>query len=169
MERFYLETKVQAGDAGAISGLAWKFGVPDRSGDEILPGAFKGAKPPLPLLFGHDMSDPVGALHDIKESAAGFEVAGKLLIEDLERAREVRALVTAGAVRGMSIGFLTKAAKAKPGGGRIISALDLYEVSLVTVPMHPGARVTSAKSAIEALSIAAAIQRANFNFQTRTR
>src|SRR5690606_7835324 len=44
MERIFLETKILADAAGAVSGLAWKFGVPDRIGDWIEPGAFKGAK-----------------------------------------------------------------------------------------------------------------------------
>ena len=74
-------------------------------------------------------------------------------------AREVRALVRSGAVRGLSIGFVTRKAAARPGGGRTITSLELMEVSLVTLPMHPGARVTSAKSAVEALRVADAINR----------
>uniref|UniRef100_UPI00350E41C7 HK97 family phage prohead protease n=1 Tax=Jiella sp. LLJ827 TaxID=2917712 RepID=UPI00350E41C7 len=46
------------------------------------------------------------------------------------------------------------------GGGRTISALDLVEISLVTVPAHPGARITSRKAAANAIAIAEAINRA---------
>ena len=161
MERAFIETKVLADDSGSISGLAWKFGSPDRIGDWIEPGAFKGLKLPLPMLFGHDLNDPVGAWDRIEEKADGLHVSGRLLVEEVGRAREVRALVKAGAVRGLSIGFVTKKATARTGGGRTIKALELFEVSLVSAPMHPGAKVTSAKSAAGALALADIIRRAD--------
>lgn len=160
MERLYIETKFNADDAGAISGIAWKFDQPDRIGDVIESGAFKAAKFPLPMLFGHDMGDPVGAWEAGEEKAGGWHVTGKLLVNDVVRAREVSALVKSGAVRGLSIGFITRKAAPRKEGGRTIKALELLEVSLVTVGMHPGAKVTSAKSAVQALALAAAINRA---------
>jgi HK97 family phage prohead protease len=167
MDRLYVETKILADDTGAISGLAWKFGVADRIGDWIEPGAFKGAKLPLPMLFGHDMNDPVGTWDVVTEQSDGLHISGKLLVDDVARAREVRALVQSGAVRGLSIGFLTKQSNARSGGGRTIKSLVLLEASLVTIPMHPGARVTSAKSAVEAIRIAEAINRAAAHFAMR--
>lgn len=167
MERIFLETKVAVDDAGAIRGVAWKFGTPDRVGDVIEPGAFAKAALPLPMLFGHDMSDPVGTWDTASEKADGLHVEGKLLVGEVARAREVHALVKAGAVRGLSIGFLTKKASARPGGGRTIKALELFEVSLVTVPMHPGARVTSAKSAAAALAVAGLLNRATMALRKR--
>ena len=164
MDRLFFETKMLADDTGAISGLAWKFGVPDRVGDWIEPGAFKGTKMPIPLLFGHDANDPVGVWDMATEKSDGLHLSGRLLVEDLPRAREVRALVSSGAVRGISIGFISKAAGARAGGGRSIKSLELLEASLVTIPMHPGAKVTSAKSAVAALTIAAAINRAAAHF-----
>lgn len=160
MDRLFLETKILADDAGAVSGVAWKFATPDRIGDMIEPGAFKGVSLPLPMLFGHDGNDPVGTWDTATEKADGLHLTGKLLVEDVARAREVRALVKSGAVRGISIGFITKKASTRPGGGRTIKSLELLEASLVTLPMHPGARVTSAKSAVEALSLAAILNRA---------
>lgn len=160
MDRLFIETKIAADDAGVVSGLAWKFGEPDRVGDWIEPGAFKAAKLPVPMLFGHDFNDPVGAIDTATEKADGLHITGKLLVDDVARAREVRSLVRAGAVRGLSIGFITKRAMARKGGGRTIAALELLEVSLVTIPMHPGARVTSAKDAIAAIRLAEAINRA---------
>lgn len=160
MDRLFIETKVLADEAGSISGLAWKFAEADRVGDMIAPGAFKKAALPLPMLFGHDMNDPVGAWTEATEKADGLHIAGKLLVDDLPRAREVAALVKAGAVRGISLGFISRKSAARPGGGRTITDLELLEASLVAVPMHPAARVTSAKSAIEAIAIASAITRA---------
>lgn len=160
MDHLFIETKVAADDAGSVSGIAWPFGKPDRVGDMILPGAFKKAALPLPMLFGHDMNDPVGTWDTATEKADGLHLSGKLLVNDVARAREVSALVKSGAVRGISIGFITRKAKGREGGGREISDLELLEASLVSVPMHPGARVTSAKSAVEAIRLAAMLNRA---------
>ncbi len=168
MDRLFIETKILSDDAGAVSGIAWKWKEPDRIGDMIEPGAFKSAKMPIPLLFGHDFNDPVGAIDTATEKADGLHIAGKLLVDDVARAREVRSLVKAGAVRGLSIGFITKKATARKGGGRTITALELLEVSLVTIPMHPGARVTSAKDALQAIAIAEAINRATAALSTGT-
>lgn len=112
------------------------------------------------MLFAHDPADPVGVWDAIEEAADGLRVKGRLLIDHVARAREVRALVREGAVGGLSIGFSTKKAAARKGGGRTITALDLVEISLVTVPMHPRARVTSAKTASNAIALAEAINRA---------
>jgi HK97 family phage prohead protease len=158
--RLDFKASVAVDDAGTITGLAWPFGSADRVGDVIEPGAFKTARPPLPMLFAHDPADPVGAWTGIAETPRGLQVTGRLLVDDVARAREVRALVIAGAVGGLSIGFVSRKAEARKGGGRTIRALDLVEVSLVTIPMHPGARVTAAKSAALSLRLAEAINRA---------
>lgn len=161
MEKLFIETKVAIADDGDISGIAWPFGTVDRVGDVIEKGAFSGAAVPLPMLFGHDMNDPIGTWTEASEQAEGFVVKGALLVNDLPRAREVHALVKAGAVRGLSVGFRTKASRPRKGGGRTISSLELLEVSLVTIGMNPGSRITSAKSAIQAITIAEAINRAS--------
>ncbi|MFG1374683.1 HK97 family phage prohead protease [Xanthobacter oligotrophicus] len=160
MERLFLETKILVDEAGAIEGLAWPFGTPDRVGDVIEKGAFAGVRAPLPMLFGHDPNDPVGVWTAAAEGSDGLRLKGKLLVDEVARAREVRALVRSGAVGGLSIGFVTRKAAPRKGGGRTITALDLVECSLVSIPMHPGARVTSAKSAAAALAIAGALHRA---------
>lgn len=158
--RFEIKAALAVDDAGTITGTAWPFGTPDRVGDIITKGAFTGAPAVLPMLAFHDKSDPVGAWNEIVETETGLQVKGRLLIDEVARAREIHALVRSGAVGGLSIGFITKAATPRRGGGRTISALDLAEISLVTIPSHPGARVTSAKDAAAAISIASAINRA---------
>jgi HK97 family phage major capsid protein/HK97 family phage prohead protease len=99
------------------------------------------------MLFAHDQAQTIGVWDEIQETPEALIVKGRLLIDDVARAREVRALVREGAVTGLSIGFVTKKAAARRGGGRTISALDLHEVSIVPVPSHPGARIISAKAA----------------------
>lgn len=160
MDRLYFETKMGIDDTGAISALAWPFASPDRVGDMIEPGAFKGMKLPIPMLFGHDHGDPVGTWDVANEKSDGLHVSGNLLIAHVARAREVHALVKAGAVKGVSISFITRKSFTRPGGGRTIKGLEMVEISLVTVPMHPGARVTSAKSAVQALQLVGILNRA---------
>jgi uncharacterized protein len=167
MDRFFLETKLDASDDGTIEGLAWPFAEPDRVGDMIIKGAFVGTALPMPMLFGHDQNDPVGVWIGAEERPDGLHLKGRLLVDEVVRAREVRALVRSGAVRGISIGFRTKKSTPRARGGRTIEALELLEASLVTLPMHPGARVTSAKSAVQALSLAAKIQRATAQLTKR--
>lgn len=167
MERAFIQTKMLADEAGSISGIGWPFGAPDRVGDVIEKGAFVDTNLPLPMLFGHDGNEPLGSWSEAKEGDEGLELKGKLLVGEVQRAREVNALVKAGAISGISIGFVTKKAQPRKGGGRTISKVELVEASLVAIPMHPGARVTSTKDAIQALHVAAAINRATAQLQAR--
>jgi HK97 family phage prohead protease len=160
MERLYIETKIAAADDGNISGIAWRYDQADRIGDMIAPGAFAKAAFPLPMLAFHDMGDPIGAWDSAEDKGGAWHIRGKLLVEDVARAREVRALVRSGAVKGLSVGFVAGKVEPRSGGGRLIKTLELLEVSLVTVGMHPDAKVTSAKSAVQALQLAAALNRA---------
>lgn len=145
MERLEIKASISVSDEGEIEGIAWPYGAgPDRIGDEITKGAFSSPSK-LPMLFNHDSGQAVGVWSSVNETPAGLQVKGRLLVNDVERAREVRALVREGAVTGLSIGFVTKKAAPRKGGGRTISALDLHEVSIVPVPCHPAAQVTSVK------------------------
>jgi HK97 family phage major capsid protein/HK97 family phage prohead protease len=146
MDKLEIKAALTVDDAGTITGIAWPFGTPDRVGDIIEKGAF--ASPArLPMLFAHDQAQAVGVWESMTETAEGLQVKGRLLIDDVARAREVRALVREGAATGLSIGFVAKSAKARPGGGRTITALALHEISIVAVPCHPGATITSMKAA----------------------
>ena len=161
-----LETKAafSVDDTGVIAGTAWPFGTPDRVGDLITKGAFGSIAAPLPMLFGHNPDDVVGVWESVAEDDTGLQVKGRLLVDDIPRAAQVRAMVTKGAITGLSIGFQIKSAKPRTGG-RTITGLDLFEISLVSIPAHPGARITVAKDASEAIAIAEAINRAAAHFR----
>lgn len=148
MDRIEIKAQLAVDDAGEITGLAWPFGSPDRVGDVIERGAFAKASAPLPMLASHDQKDTVGVWSEVTETAEGLTVKGRLLVKDVQRAAEVRALIQAGALRGLSIGFVSRKALPRKGGGRTISDLELLEISVVAVPAHPGARITSAKDMI---------------------
>jgi HK97 family phage major capsid protein/HK97 family phage prohead protease len=132
-----------ADDDGTVEGVAWPYGSTDLVGDQIDAKAFEGATAPLPMLFQHD--EPVGVWDEIKSTADGLVMKGRLLINSVARAAEARSLIVEKAVQGLSIGFVTEKASPRKGGGRLISRLSLKECSLVAIPCNPGARITLAK------------------------
>lgn len=146
MDRLEVKAQLSADEAGTITGIAWPFGSPDSVGDVIEKGAFASTGK-LPMLFAHDQGQAIGVWDSVSESADGLQVKGRLLIGDVARAREIHALIKEQAVTGLSIGFVTRKAAPRRGGGRTITALDLHEVSVVPIPAHPGARITSTKAA----------------------
>jgi HK97 family phage prohead protease len=89
---------------------------------------------------------------------------------DVAKGREVLALMRAGAIDGLSIGFRTVRGRtdAKTGTRRLLE-VDLWEISVVTFPMLPAARVSAVK-AVGAASLVAAIRRATraLNSEWRT-
>ena len=159
MNKVEIKASLAVDDAGVITGIAWPFGSPDSVGDIITKGAFNVAVSDLPMLFQHDPADLVGTWEEVRETDEGLAVKGKLHLAESARARAVRGLVQGKLIEGLSIGFRTKAS-ARQGSNRVISALDLFEISLVRNPSHPKARVTSAKQFNSAEAIAAAINSA---------
>ena len=158
-----IKASLDVSDTGEISGIAWPFGSADRVGDMIEKGAFAHSGT-VPMLFEHDRKQPIGVWHGIAETTKGLEVHGQLLIADVQRAREVHALVKAGGLSGLSIGFQTTKSAPRMPRGRSIKSLALHEISLVSVPCHPGARVNSVKSDI-ASAIVETLQRATATYR----
>jgi HK97 family phage prohead protease len=136
---------------GGIAGYASLFGVEDQGRDVVMPGAFRASLARRPasnvrLLFQHDPAQPIGVWDEIREDTKGLYVRGRL-IEEVARAREVMALIRAGALDGLSIGFhAKKAARDAATGQRRLHEIDLWEISIVTFPMLPGARVAAMKT-----------------------
>ncbi|PXW56278.1 hypothetical protein C7450_10827 [Chelatococcus asaccharovorans] len=135
---------------GLFEGYASLFGVPDLGRDVVERGAFRdslgrrGAQG-VKLLWQHDPGEPIGRWLAVGEDARGLKVRGQLNLA-VARAREIHALMRDGAVDGLSIGFRVERARTDPRDGlRHIARLDLWEISLVTFPMLPGARVGSVK------------------------
>lgn len=139
------EAAVTVSDALVIEGYASLFGAPDQGGDIVEAGAYTGSlKTPrrVKMLWQHDPREPIGIWDEITEDATGLYVKGRLL-EDVARAREAAALLQAGAIDGLSIGYRTVRAHKDDTGRRLLSEVELWEVSLVTFPMLPEARVAS--------------------------
>jgi HK97 family phage prohead protease len=160
MDHLELKASIAIDSAGTLSGIAWPFNAgPDQLGDVITKGAFNIAVDDLPILLCHDPEQPIGLWSEVAETADGLTVKGQLFQDD-RRARAVRSMIRSGLITGLSIGFKTKASTPRPNKGRVISSLDLHEVSVVRNPAHPRARILHAKTATAAIAIAAAINRA---------
>ena len=152
---FASEIKLLAGDGGTgtVEGYASVFGLLDRGGDIMMPGAFKKSiaewnrkKKPVPMLWQHNSGDPIGIWTDIKEDDHGLRAKGRLIM-DVPKAAEARALIKGGAVSGLSIGYRTRESDIdRTTGVRKLKQVELWEVSLVTFPMLPEAQVSDVKN-----------------------
>ncbi|WP_425411096.1 HK97 family phage prohead protease [Hyphococcus sp.] len=125
-----------------IEGYAAVFHAPDLNGDVIAPEAFAMSMRPaaVRMLYQHAVEAPIGRWTGFRQDAHGLFIRGEMLLAS-PRAREVHALLQGGAIDGLSIGYQTRRAQKIKGGRRIVEA-DLWEVSVVTFPMAPKARIT---------------------------
>ena len=123
-----------------IAGYASVFGFPDKGGDVVMKGAFAGAGAAVPLLWQHDSREPIGIVETVREDSRGLRITARIV--DCGRGEVAAGLVRAGALDGLSFGYRVKTARANRGlGVRELTLVELIEVSLVTFPMQPLARV----------------------------
>jgi HK97 family phage prohead protease len=100
------------------------------------------------MLWQHDPTQPIGIWDEVREDATGLWVKGRILAE-VEKGREAAALLQAGAIDGLSIGYRTVKSERDGRGRRLLTELELWEVSLVTFPMLPEARVAAKGDALD--------------------
>lgn len=147
-----VETKLQNGEEGGytFSGYGAVFGNEDSHGDIIVKGAFSDfikrveageEKYPM-LMFGHKHRDlPIGKITSMKEDAYGLLITAELT-KGLSVAEDVRAALVHGTIDGLSIGYYTiTATNDFDKGIRYLEALDLLEISVVTVPSNDETRI----------------------------
>ena len=131
-----------------FAGYASLFGVADGAGDVVAPGAFAKSLRArgldrIRMLYQHFAHEPIGIWEDIREDTRGLYVRGRLTTE-IERGRDVLALLNDGALNGLSIGFKTQRARRDPAtGARVLLDVELWEVSVVTFPLLDGSAVTA--------------------------
>ncbi len=122
-----------------FAGYAAVFDRVDRGGDVVRKGAFaqavKAGPERVPLLWQHRPAQPIGRIEQIAEDERGLRVVARLSPQSTEAA----ALLKAGALGGLSFGYRVRSAA--HGIHRELTDLDLVEISLVTFPMQPLARV----------------------------
>ena len=135
MNALHVSAPELLGPALLSEGYASLFGVEDLSGDVVRAGAFSGVGKDhaLPMLLQHRPGAEVGRWVRFGEDGRGLFVRG--LINE----KSATCLVRNG-LNGLSIGFRPLVWAVRPGGGRLLSKIELVEVSLVANPMLPSAR-----------------------------
>jgi len=134
-----------------IEGYAALFGVEDQMRDVVRAGAFAGSlarrTEPLPIWVEHNPRLGAGVWREAREDGRGLWLIGE--IDDaLPGAARARAMI-AGGIDGLSIGFMPLVAE-RNGEGRVLIEIELLEVSIVTHPMQPQARLTLAREFVRA-------------------
>jgi HK97 family phage prohead protease len=147
--------EIKALNDGEFEGHGSVFGNEDLGGDIVMPGAFKRtlakhrSDGSLPQMFWmHDPSRVCGKWLDMSEDENGLRVKGVLAPTPL--GEEIRTLLKMDAVRGLSIGYSVADDDYTKDGNRLLKDVELWEVSVVSLPMNPLAQVAHAKSQLSA-------------------
>lgn len=167
------QVKAVSHEQGVIEGYASLYDVEDSDQDIIAKGAFDdslqqwrvlGQMPPM--LWQHDVAQPIGIWTSLKSDSRGLFVRGQLFVDEVERAAEAYALLKRGALSGLSIGYKAERVRRVSGQTRgdgrslrVIERLKLFEISLVTFPALETARISSVKSAAKTSAILVEEQR----------
>jgi uncharacterized protein len=139
---------IDSSKAGRFSGYAAIFDVADTGRDIIRAGAFASSlhlrsRFDVPLLWQHDQHEPIGIIEQLREDNRGLHVTAKLSL-DSSRGKDAYALMKDGAITGLSIGYRARDARPLPRSTlRELRSVDLIEISLVSLPMQPLARLTA--------------------------
>lgn len=152
----YIDTPFQIKeitDTGAFIGLGSVYGNIDEGMDIVAPGAFaqslgeiQAKQRSVKMLWQHRSGEPIGTYPQLKDTAAGLECHGKIVTKT-QRGAEAHELMKAGAIDGLSIGGYTRAdSYDQKTGVRTITQFELWEISVVTFPMNPAARIAAVKS-----------------------
>jgi HK97 family phage prohead protease len=142
-----------SGENGEIEGYGSVFGIKDSYSDIVMPGAFvasiaehKAAGTMPAMLWQHDQDEPIGVWTEMEEDAKGLRVKGQIITET-EKGKAAYALLKKGALRGLSIGFVSKEWSYDAQSEiRTLTAVDLWEVSLVTFPAMKLAMIDTVKN-----------------------
>ncbi len=137
-------------EKGMFKGFGSVFGNTDSYNDVVVSGAFTKdlqSKPAqkVKMLWQHNSREPIGVYHSIVEKDYGLEVEGQLLVDDVQQAKEAYALLKAGAIDGLSIGYSVNDFQTKDGK-TYLTDLKLWEISIVTFPANDLATISDVKS-----------------------
>ena len=133
-----------------IEGYAALFGVPDQMRDVVRAGAFAASlirAPCMPMLVEHEPRLLAGEWIELREDGRGLFLRGEIR-DDQPGAARARRMLARG-VDGLSIGFVPIVQHRTPAG-RVLTEIELLEVSIVTNPMQPKARLNIARNIVRA-------------------
>lgn len=132
-------------DSGEIEGTAVRFNTVDTYRTEFAPEAFASVRGSIPMLWSHDPANVIGSWSSFQIRADGMTVKGKLNLA-VAKAQEVRSLLQAKDVSGLSVGFSTVKDERRSNGVRRITEARLHEISIVAFPSVPGSGITSIRT-----------------------
>lgn len=163
MDHLDLSIRFEASDvAGEFSGHAAIWDERNGHNEAVQRGAFKrsltehrtaGTRPLM--LWSHNPADIIGVWTEVREDETGLAVKGRI-ITATNRGAEAYELLKAGALNGLSIGFRARGDKRGANGIRILTDIDLAEISVVGLPSAGRARITSIRSNGRSVESAAA-------------
>lgn len=171
LETKFLPLALKAGeesDGGRyrqIEGYGAVFGNVDSYNEIIMPGAFTAsiAEKEPKMAWQHDLRTLIGRWDEVREDGHGLIMRGRVATRT-ERGAEAAELLEMGALKGLSIGFNTiKSEMDHESGIRRLMEIDLWEVSLVSVPANPLANVTGFKSIETTREFEAALRKMGFS------
>jgi HK97 family phage prohead protease len=133
-----------------IEGYAALFGVADQMQDVVRAGAFAESirrRATIPMLVEHEARWLAGEWTELREDGRGLFLRGEIR-DDQPGAARAKRMIARG-IDGLSIGFVPLV-QHRTGAGRVLSEIELLEVSIVTHPMQPQARLTLARDFVRA-------------------
>ena len=146
----------QVSPDGTFKGYASVFGNVDSADEIVAAGAFaesiqrqRKANGPLPVLWQHNSTQPIGGDELIEEDATGLKANGFLLIDAIPLAKQAHELLKRRVIKGLSIGYRVEASHLDQKTGiRTLQRVALHEYSIVTFPANTLANVDSVKHAV---------------------
>lgn len=158
MSHLFKSFEMKANENGMIAGYFSTYDIePDSYGDIVEKGAFtktiaKRAESghPFPLCFNHDFSAVIGSVKTIEDTEKGPYIEAEFL--DTQLAQDVRKMLQSGAIYQFSFAYdvlnsrkPTEDESAK-GITNVLTELDVFEISVVTVPANQNAVATEVKA-----------------------
>lgn len=157
-QHLFKSFEMKADEVGGISGFFSTYDkTPDSYGDIIEPGAFtktlekrEASGHPFPLCFNHDFSAVIGAVDSVKDTEKGPYIEAHFL--DTQQAQDVRKMLQSGAIYQFSFAYDVLGSRQpdeeekKAGISNVLTEVEVYEVSVVTVPANQNAVATEVKA-----------------------
>ncbi len=152
IERRAVEFRATA--AGMIEGTLITYGVPSRIGGvfsetfqagsvRVLPGALANRQ--------HDRARPLARLgQGLTITDDGREIRASITLPDTSEARDVRALVDAGVLRGLSAEFFATDEDWPAPDQRMIKAAELRGLAVVDDPGHESSLISEVRARLDA-------------------
>jgi HK97 family phage prohead protease len=135
------------GGKGRFYGYASVFNVEDSYGDIILNGAFSKTLENLGkirLLWQHHSDYVIGEIEVLREDVVGLYIVGKIHL-DSELGSRLYCYVMNNIINGLSIGYRVDSCTFDANDRRIIRAISLFEISIVTLPANKFCEIISCK------------------------